>query len=54
MGPTIDHVVALEDGGALLDLANLAPAHRHCNTVKENDRRKRARHTKRLGSTREW
>lgn len=28
---TVDHIVPLSAGGAPFELANLAPAHRHCN-----------------------
>ena len=37
---TVDHKVAIIDGGAELDPANLQPAHRQCNLDKEAERRR--------------
>jgi len=50
MGPTVDHIVALHDGGNVLDPANLAPAHNRCNAAKEN----RQRHKRRHNRSRDW
>jgi len=33
-GPVVDHIVPKSKGGAVFDLANLALAHRKCNTSK--------------------
>ncbi|MFF3857553.1 HNH endonuclease [Micromonospora sp. NPDC002575] len=33
---TLDHEVPLSRGGALLDVANVRPAHRRCNSRKGN------------------
>lgn len=35
---TVDHIVAVIEGGAELDPANLQPAHRQCNLDKEAER----------------
>ncbi len=50
MGPTVDHIVALHDGGKELDPANLAPAHNRCNAAKENKQRHKRRHNR----SRDW
>jgi 5-methylcytosine-specific restriction endonuclease McrA len=33
-GPSVDHIVALDNGGAPFDPTNLAPAHFGCNGAK--------------------
>ena len=43
-GPSVDHIVALVDGGMLLERANLMLVHVRCNSAKENRRRAQARH----------
>ena len=48
---TVDHVVALVDGGHPTDRANLVAMHRTCNVRKENERRKQARSAR---ASREW
>ena len=46
----VDHLVALEDGGAELDRANLGAVHMRCNSAKENTQRR----VRRLRASREW
>jgi len=53
-GPVVDHIVSLYDGGAMHDQANLAPAHRRCNIIKENRLRHVRRHKPRLNTTQQW
>jgi 5-methylcytosine-specific restriction endonuclease McrA len=38
---TVDHVIALGDGGPEVARENAAPCHRSCNTAKENRARSR-------------
>lgn len=37
--PTVDHIIALVDGGAPFDPSNLRVLHNKCNIAKENRRR---------------
>ena len=53
MGPTVDHIVAIHDGGEALDPANLAPAHNRCNAGKENKQRD-VRRGRRSNVSRVW
>jgi len=41
MGPSLDHIVPLFDGGHPTDPANLRPAHLGCNAARENRLRAR-------------
>lgn len=41
MGPSVDHRIAIADGGHPTDRANLAPAHLRCNVSKGNERRRK-------------
>jgi 5-methylcytosine-specific restriction endonuclease McrA len=36
LGPSADHVIALDRGGAPFDPANIAPCHHGCNSAKGN------------------
>lgn len=47
---TVDHILAIIDGGAELDPDNLQPSHRLCNGLKEAERRRgvHAREAERL------
>ncbi len=49
LGPSVDHVVALVDGGPAREVFNLRLVHTRCNSGKENRRRKTAR-----DSARRW
>jgi len=51
---TVDHVIPLNDGGSLLDQANLRPAHRRCNIQRENRRRKGADYGPAILPSRSW
>jgi 5-methylcytosine-specific restriction endonuclease McrA len=54
---TVDHLIALADNGAPLDPANVAPAHRSCNTAKNNKARamkRRIHRAKSVSTSRQW
>ena len=50
LAPTVDHRVALADGGHPTDPANLTVVHRGCNSRKENARRRQ----RKLNASRDW
>jgi 5-methylcytosine-specific restriction endonuclease McrA len=50
LSSTVDHIIALADGGHPTDRANLAGMHRSCNLAKEHDRRR----GRSLGTSRTW
>lgn len=41
LGPSLDHIIALTDGGHPTASWNLQPMHLGCNVKKENHRRRR-------------
>ena len=43
LGPSLDHIIELQYGGAPFDPANLRPAHLGCNVRKSNRLRKEAK-----------
>ena len=49
-GPTVDHIVALHDGGHPFAESNLMACHKRCNSAKEN----RQRVLRRGNSGRAW
>jgi 5-methylcytosine-specific restriction endonuclease McrA len=50
MATVVDHLVSLIEGGAPMERANLAAAHRICNQRKEAARRRQ----RRLNASRDW
>lgn len=54
MSSVIDHLVPIVEGGAPMDRANLAAAHRACNGRKESLRQQQRRRQRDLNTSRDW